>query len=103
MPAELRARGSPAAEKHGGEGKGCDPQLQPLLSVGMVRNKTRWVFYDPLETVSSGQAFVRVLLRASAVSALQNAVRCFSQGGPCYLWLPGHVFMLVVIFCLLLF
>lgn len=60
--------------------KRCDPelQLQPPLDVGTVRNKTRWVFYDPLETASSGQAFVLDLLHPPATSALQNAVRSLS-------------------------
>lgn len=46
MPAELGARGS-AADGSGearGEGKRCDPELQLPLDVGMVRNKTHWVF-----------------------------------------------------------
>jgi len=78
MPAELCARGS-AGDGSGaarGEGKRCDPEprLQLPLRVGMVRNETRRVFYDPLETASSGRAFVLALLHSPATSALQNAV-----------------------------
>ena len=77
MPAELCTRGSATGSSREacGKGKRCDPELQLPLDVGMMCNKTRWVFCDPLETASSGQAFVLVFLHPPATSALQNAVR----------------------------
>lgn len=101
MPAEPRTRGSAVdgSREADGKGKRCDPA--PCQCVVKFLGYLVILF----ETVSSGQAFLPLFLHPPATSALQNARMswCFSRDGPYCLRHPGHILILVVIFCLLFF
>lgn len=101
MPAEPRPRGSAAAGSGQacGKGKCCDP----ARSQRVVKLPGYLVIL--FETASCEKPFVPLFLHLPAMAALQNTrvSWCFSCDGPYCLWHPGHIWILVVIFCLLFF